>query len=133
MSALSHETLKLLQSVLDDTWLSLRPEEQERTSKTQIGVRILELAAAGERDPVRLRNEAMKGGNQKRLEVAMARTSQDPDEVDYPTCANCAAAMQLLQSKEEYPGYSRQTFGCQTCGHSMTQWRSTLRQKRKMQ
>lgn len=59
MSELSRETLKLLQSVLDETWSSLRPEEQARTSKTQIGARILQLAAAGERDPVRLRNEAM--------------------------------------------------------------------------
>ena len=38
---------------------SLRPEEQARITKTQIGARILELAASGERDPVRLRNEAM--------------------------------------------------------------------------
>ena len=59
MSALSHETLKLLQSVLDETWLSLRPEEQARTSKTQIGAHILELAAAGERDPAHLRKKAI--------------------------------------------------------------------------
>ena len=59
MSELNRETLKLLQSVLEETWLSLRPEEQARTSKTQIAARILELAASGERDPVRLRNEAM--------------------------------------------------------------------------
>jgi hypothetical protein len=59
MSELSRETLKLLQSVLEETWSSLRPEEQARTSKTQIAARILELAASGERDPVRLRNEAM--------------------------------------------------------------------------
>jgi hypothetical protein len=59
MSVLSHETLKLLQSVLDETWLSLRPEERARTSKTQIGARILELAAAGERDPARLRKKAI--------------------------------------------------------------------------
>ena len=59
MSELSRETLKLLQSVLDETWSSMRPEERARTSKTQIGARILELAAAGERDPARLRNEAI--------------------------------------------------------------------------
>jgi len=59
MSELSRETLKQLRSVLDETWSSLPPEEQARTSKTQIGARILELAAAGERDPVRLREKAI--------------------------------------------------------------------------
>jgi hypothetical protein len=59
MSELSRDTLRLLRSLLDETWSSLRPEEQARTSKTQIGARILELAASGERDPVRLRNQAM--------------------------------------------------------------------------
>jgi len=59
MGAPSHETLKFLQSVLDETWLSLRPEEQARTSKTEIGARILGLAAAGERDPARLRKKAL--------------------------------------------------------------------------
>jgi hypothetical protein len=59
MSEPSRETLKLCQSVLDETWSSLRPEEQAGTSKTQIAACILELAASGERDPVRLRNEAM--------------------------------------------------------------------------
>jgi hypothetical protein len=58
MNELSRDTLKLLQSVLDETWSSLRPEEQARTSKIQIGTRILELAASGERDPVRLRKKA---------------------------------------------------------------------------
>ena len=59
MSELSRETLKLLQSVLEETWSSLPPEEQALTSKTQIAARILELAASGERDPVRLRDEAL--------------------------------------------------------------------------
>ena len=59
MSELSRETLKLLRSVLEETWASLPPAEQARTSKTQIAARILELAASGERDPVRLRDEAL--------------------------------------------------------------------------
>jgi hypothetical protein len=59
MSAPSHETLKFLRTVLDETWLSLLPEEQARISKAQIGARILELAAAGERDPARLRKKAL--------------------------------------------------------------------------
>ena len=61
MDAFTPETLKLLQSVLDDAWMSLRPEERARTSKTQVAVRILEAASAGERDPARLRIQAVTG------------------------------------------------------------------------
>jgi hypothetical protein len=53
------ETLKCLQSVLEETWESLMPEERARTSKTQVAAHILQVAAAGERDPVRLRAEAV--------------------------------------------------------------------------
>jgi len=53
------ETIEILRSVLDDAWESLRPEERARTSKTAIAVRILDMAAAGELDPVRLRVEAV--------------------------------------------------------------------------
>ena len=61
MDALSPETLKLLQSVLEDTWDSLRPPEKARTTKTEVAVRILKVAARGERDPDRLRIEAVSG------------------------------------------------------------------------
>lgn len=61
MDALTADTLKLLQSVLDDAWNSLRPEERARTSKTEVAVRVLEAASAGERDPARLRIEAITG------------------------------------------------------------------------
>lgn len=53
------ETLKFLQSVLEQTWESLRPEEKARTSKTQVAAHLLQVAATGERDPVRLRAEAV--------------------------------------------------------------------------
>ena len=59
MAALTPETLKLLQTVLDETWDSLRPEERSRTSKEQIGARLLEKARAGEMDPFRLRIAAV--------------------------------------------------------------------------
>lgn len=61
MDVFTPETLKLLQSVLDDAWISLRPAERARTSKTQVAVRILEAASAGERDPARLRIQAVTG------------------------------------------------------------------------
>ena len=61
VAAFSPETIELLRSVLDDAWESLRPEERACTSKTAIAARILEMAAAGERDPIRLRAEAVTG------------------------------------------------------------------------
>ena len=61
MDALSPDTLRILQSVLEDTWDSLRPEERARTTKTLVATRILKAAARGERDPIRLRIEAMTG------------------------------------------------------------------------
>jgi len=61
VSALPPETVKLLQSVLDDTWESLRPEERSRTSKKQIAARLFDKARAGERDPFRLRVAVMDG------------------------------------------------------------------------
>jgi hypothetical protein len=61
MNALSPETLQLLQTVLDETWESLRPEEKSRTTKAEIGRRLLERAKAGERDAFRLRLAAVSG------------------------------------------------------------------------
>ena len=61
MDTLSPDTLKILQSVLEDIWDSLRPEERARTTKTLVATRILKAAAQGERDPIRLRIEAMTG------------------------------------------------------------------------
>jgi hypothetical protein len=59
MDALDPEALKLLQSVLDEAWASLSPEEKAKTSKTLVASRLLAAAAAGERDPARLRIEAV--------------------------------------------------------------------------
>ena len=61
MNALTPETLQLLQTVLDETWESLRPEEKSRTTKAEIGKRLLERAKAGERDAFRLRLAAVSG------------------------------------------------------------------------
>jgi hypothetical protein len=64
MGAFSPETLKLLQSVLDDAWESLTPEKRARTTKSLVASRILEVAAAGERNPVRLRAAAKLGAQE---------------------------------------------------------------------
>jgi len=61
MSALNPETLKLLRSVLDDVWGTLTAEERAQTTKSLVASRILEVAATGELDPVRLRAAAKLG------------------------------------------------------------------------
>ena len=61
MNTLTAETLHLLQSVLDETRESLRPDERMRTNRTEMGRRILEVVKTGERDPVRLRIRAVAG------------------------------------------------------------------------
>lgn len=53
------ETLDLLRSVLDDAWARIPPQQRCGTSKSDIAVRILKLAAHGERDPVRLKTAAL--------------------------------------------------------------------------
>ena len=52
------ETVKLLRDALEDAWAALRPDERARASKTMLAIRLLEVAAA-ERDPARLRSEAL--------------------------------------------------------------------------
>jgi hypothetical protein len=59
------ETIALLRTVLDEAWVNLLPKQQSHTSKSDLAVRILTLAAQGERDPVRLRTHAV-------LEVVLA-------------------------------------------------------------
>ena len=53
------ETIEVLKTVLEDTWASLTPHQQGVLLKTQLAERILAAAAAGERDPGRLRARAM--------------------------------------------------------------------------
>jgi hypothetical protein len=53
------ETLLLLRQTLDDAWESLTPVQRVMTSRTLLAERILKSAAKGERNPERLRNEAL--------------------------------------------------------------------------
>ena len=61
MDALKPETLRLLQSILEETWDTLRPDEKARTSKAMIAQRIIMAISTGERDGARLRIEAVAG------------------------------------------------------------------------
>jgi hypothetical protein len=58
-SSFDSDILKILQITFDETWACLQPKQQARVSRTAIAVRMLELAAAGHRNPVRLRNFAL--------------------------------------------------------------------------
>jgi hypothetical protein len=53
------ETVSLLRSTLDDAWERLRPQQRALTSRTLLAERILKSAAKGERNPERLRDEAL--------------------------------------------------------------------------
>jgi hypothetical protein len=55
------ETLTILRTVLDEAWELLSPEQQTQTTKSLVATRLLEAAAAGERDPGRLRDAALNG------------------------------------------------------------------------
>ena len=55
------ETIGILKSALDAAWVSLLPSQQAQTTKSALAGRILQAAADGERDPLRLRARALIG------------------------------------------------------------------------
>lgn len=52
-------TIQLLRTCLAEAWAKLGPIEQANTLKSSLASRMLRAAAAGERDPVRLRTCAL--------------------------------------------------------------------------
>ena len=65
-SCFDPETIAVLKAVLEDSWASLRSDQQRATLKTDLAQRILAAAAEGERDPIRLRDRAL-GNSSVRL------------------------------------------------------------------
>jgi hypothetical protein len=53
------ETIKLMQSALEDAWHALSLRQQNQSTKVRLATIILEAVAAGERDPARLRTKAI--------------------------------------------------------------------------
>jgi hypothetical protein len=53
------ETITILRAALDDAWASMSASQQALTTRSALAVRLLSLAARGERDPVRLRAHAL--------------------------------------------------------------------------
>ena len=77
MTAYTPETVKLLQCVLDDAWASMRPDEKARSNKTLVAVRILEAAAAGERNPERLLAQALVPRRIEDMSVPVVSVARD--------------------------------------------------------
>ena len=53
------ETITILKAALDDAWAAMSASQQAQTTRSALAVRILSLAARGERDPVCLRAHAL--------------------------------------------------------------------------
>jgi hypothetical protein len=53
------ETIILLRAALDAAWDTLSADQHSRTTKSELALRMLKLAAQGERDPIRLRTRAV--------------------------------------------------------------------------
>jgi hypothetical protein len=77
MTAYSPETVELLRSVLDHAWASMKPDEKARSSKTLLAVRILEAAAAGERNPNRLLEQALVPWRIEDMSVPIVSVARD--------------------------------------------------------
>jgi hypothetical protein len=52
-------TVKMMQTVLDEAWTALHPEQRARSSKALLATLILDTVAAGERDPALVRATAV--------------------------------------------------------------------------
>jgi len=53
------ETIQVMKTVLEESWASLLPDQQRNFVKSDLAQRILAAAALGERDPIRLREQAL--------------------------------------------------------------------------
>ena len=53
------EIIDAMRSAVDEAWSLMRPEERAKSSKSLLAIRVLEAAAGGERDPDKLRAQAL--------------------------------------------------------------------------
>ncbi len=77
MTTYSPEIVKLLRSVLEEAWASMGPDEKARSSKTLVAARILEAAAAGERNPNRLLEQALVPRSIDNMSVSIVSVARD--------------------------------------------------------
>jgi hypothetical protein len=59
--AFDPKTLVVLETVFDEAWLTLRAIGNSTVRPEELARSVLNLAMEGERDPVRLHDEALKG------------------------------------------------------------------------
>ena len=59
------ETVEAMKTALDRAWAALGPEQQDELRRADLAQRILQAAAQGERDPDRLRDQAL--GHQRTI------------------------------------------------------------------
>jgi len=53
------EIMDAMRSAVDEAWSLMRPEERAKSSKSLLAIRVLEAAEGGERDPDKLRAQAL--------------------------------------------------------------------------
>jgi hypothetical protein len=53
------ETIQVMKAVPEESWASLQPEQQRNFVESDLAQRILAAAVDGERDPIRLREQAL--------------------------------------------------------------------------
>ena len=46
-------------------------------------------------------------------------------EIKSQSCLKCGSGMHLILIEEEYPGYDRRTFGCDSCDGTVIEWGPT--------
>jgi hypothetical protein len=59
------ETLQTLRAVLDEAWPNLTSAQRSRSCKSEMAMRILNLAESGIRDPAKLRTAAVSAAGRK--------------------------------------------------------------------
>jgi len=60
-SSFDPQTLALLEAAFDEAWLTLKSIGNTTVRPNELGRSVLRVAMEGERDPVRLHDEALKG------------------------------------------------------------------------
>ena len=60
MPAYDTLTVTLLRQIVNEAWASLPPEQRTRAYQSDLASRVLGLAATGERDPIKLKEAALR-------------------------------------------------------------------------
>ncbi len=119
-SNFDQETLRLLKQTLEDATEALPAGERTQETKAVLASRILELAADGERDPVRLSAGALL----HLPSLSCAKSEHEVSSADEPVeCRQCGSAM-LIAFREpnrfRSNGGEIREYRCPRCHSRMT-------------